>query len=97
PMQSGISYIVRPFIEPSNLALRVTFISSGSVQLFVGPASSLRREQIYVRSSTRATSDGCDLAKKLLGRFSSLSRTKVPPATISLHRRLYSPSEPSHQ
>ena len=38
----------------------VSRISSGSRQLFVGPASSSRSEQMNVRSSTRATSLGSD-------------------------------------
>src|SRR6476661_3145982 len=37
PMQNGTTYIVRPFIEPSNLSLRMTFISEGAIQLLVGP------------------------------------------------------------
>src|SRR5690606_25176626 len=90
PMQNGITYIVRPFIEPSNFGRSVAFISDGSIQLFVGPASPLAREQMYVRSSTRATSDGCERAKKLFGRFSGLSRMKVPLSTISLQSLSYS-------
>ena len=58
----------------------VAFISSGSIQLLVGPASS-RGEQMNVRSSTRATSSGSDAAQNELGFFSSSSRTKVPAST----------------
>jgi hypothetical protein len=54
------------------------FILRGSSQLLVGPASSSRSEQMKVRSSTRATSLGWERARKLLGRFSGFSRTKVP-------------------
>jgi len=36
----------------------VALSSSGSLQLFVGPASSRVGEAMKVRSSTRATSDG---------------------------------------
>ena len=36
------------------------FISSGSTQLLVGPASSGLRQQMNVRSSTRATSAGSE-------------------------------------
>ena len=46
------------------------FISAGSIQLFVGPASSLVLEQMNVRSSTRATSLGSERARKLFGRSS---------------------------
>src|SRR5438270_7449659 len=73
PIQNGTIYIVRPRIEPSNLAVSVFFISAGSVQLLVGPASPLSREQIYVRSSTRATSEGCERARNEFGRLTSLS------------------------
>ena len=62
-MQNGITYIVRPCIQPSNNLPKVFLISEGSAQLFVGPASSFFSLQINVRSSTRATSDGSDQAK----------------------------------
>ena len=61
-MQNGTTYIVRPRIEPSNSGLRVARISSGAIQLLVGPASSSFSEQMKVRSSTRATSEGSLLA-----------------------------------
>ncbi|CNW35055.1 Uncharacterised protein [Mycobacterium tuberculosis] len=38
-------------------------ISPGSIQLLVGPASISFAEQMYVRDSTRATSDGSDNAR----------------------------------
>jgi hypothetical protein len=62
PMQNGTTYIVRPAMLPSNNPLRVPRISAGAVQLLVGPASSSCSEQMKVRLSTRATSDGSDLA-----------------------------------
>ena len=40
PMLKGITYIVRPLMQPAKSFLRVFFISTGSTQLFVGPASS---------------------------------------------------------
>src|SRR5438045_888151 len=40
PIAKGITYIVRPFIQPLNMAVIFCFISAGSAQLFVGPASS---------------------------------------------------------
>src|SRR5436189_6263033 len=46
PMLNGITYIVRPRMQPSNNLRRRGFISFGSTQLFVGPASSFHRLQI---------------------------------------------------
>jgi hypothetical protein len=37
---------VRPFIEPLKSPVSVAFISAGSAQLLVGPASSFRAEQM---------------------------------------------------
>jgi hypothetical protein len=62
-MENGTTYIVRPRIEPRNSSPRVSRISPGSRQLFVGPASSSRSEQMKVRSSTRATSPGSERAR----------------------------------
>jgi hypothetical protein len=58
PMQNGRTYIVRPRMQPRYSSVITAFISAGSIQLFVGPASCSRTEQMKVRSSTRATSDG---------------------------------------
>src|SRR5689334_25409815 len=96
-MLKGTTYIVRPRIEPLNKPSSVERISFGSTQLLVGPASSFDDEQMKVRSSTRATSDGSDQARYELGRSFSFSLRKVPAATSSAHRRSYSASEPSHQ
>src|SRR5438552_14738761 len=52
PMEYGITYIVRPVMLPAYFSRRVAFISAGSDQLLVGPASSLDSEQMNVRSST---------------------------------------------
>jgi hypothetical protein len=54
---------VRPFIDPRKRGSRVSRIFCGSSQLLVGPASSSFSEQMYVRSSTRATSEGSDHAR----------------------------------
>src|SRR5260370_840094 len=97
PMLKGTTYIVRPRMQPSNRPLSVSFISLGCTQLLVGPASVLLKEQIKVRSSTRATSPGSERVRKLLGRFSALSRINVPDSTICAHRRSYSSCDPSHQ
>ncbi len=97
PMLNGMTYIVRPRMQPSNFGLRRAFILSGAIQLLVGPASSWSTEQMNVRSSTRATSLGWLRARKQPGRFSWLSLINVPLATISSHSRRYSSSEPLHQ
>jgi hypothetical protein len=95
-MLKGITYIVRPRMEPVNRPRRVSIISPGSAQLLVGPAALGLREQIKVRSSTRATSLGSERHRKLSGRFSSFRRINVPASTSCWHRRSYSSWEPSH-
>ncbi len=67
PIENGMTYIVRPRIEPRKRSVSVARISSGSCQLLVGPASTASREQMKVRSSTRATSLGSERARKLFG------------------------------
>lgn len=68
PMQNGTTYIVRPRIDPLNSPpspfwpVKTARISAGAFQWFVGPASASRSEQMKVRSSTRATSEGSDAA-----------------------------------
>src|SRR2546426_404279 len=63
PMEKGTTYIVRPRIDPRNRSRSVDFISAGSRQLLVGPASISFSEQMKVRSSTLATSAGSDVAQ----------------------------------
>ena len=58
PMQKGITYMVRPFMQPLKRPFSLAFISTGSAQWLVGPASSSFSLQMNVRSSTRATSEG---------------------------------------
>ena len=60
PMQYGMTYMVRPRIEPRNRSVSSAFMSPGSIQLLVGPQSSGLCEQMKVRSSTRATSEGSE-------------------------------------
>jgi hypothetical protein len=60
PMLNGITYMVRPRMQPSKICANVSRISPGAIQLLVGPASCSRSEQMNVRSSTRATSPGSD-------------------------------------
>ena len=40
PMEKGITYIVRPFMQPVYRPVIVSLSSSGATQLLVGPASS---------------------------------------------------------
>ena len=97
PMENGITYIVRPRMQPSNRRSSVRRISRGAIQLFVGPASSLSWLQMNVRSSMRATSLGCDRARCEFGRSFSFRRMNVPALSNSAHKRSYSAREPSHQ
>jgi hypothetical protein len=57
------------------------FISSGAIQLFVGPASDSSRLQMNVRSSTRATSVGSEAHQNELGFLAGSRRTRVPTST----------------
>ncbi|CAM5400572.1 hypothetical protein STENM327S_07291 [Streptomyces tendae] len=67
-MQKGTTYMVRPRMEPRNSPpwplspVKISRISAGSFQWLVGPASSSLAEQMKVRSSTRATSEGSEAA-----------------------------------
>ena len=96
PMQNGTTYMIRPRMHPSKISANVSRISSGAIQLLVGPASCSRSEQMNVRSSTRATSPGSDRHQKLFGRSRGLSRVNVPFSTSRLVSRSHSSSEPSH-
>ena len=93
PMEKGTTYMVLPRMLPENKMLNFLFISTGFIQLLVGPASCFEVLQMKVRSSTRATSRGSDRARKLLGRLGR--GIKVPEATICPQRRSYSAWEPS--
>ncbi|MNT34681.1 hypothetical protein D3C72_1706750 [compost metagenome] len=84
-------------MQPSKRPFSVWRISAGAVQLLVGPASACFSEQMKVRSSTRATSEGSDSARKEFLRLAGFSRFIVPAATICSHRRSYSSCDPSHQ
>jgi len=63
PIENGTTYRVRPRIAPENSPVSLARISSGSDQLFVGPASTSRAEQMNVRASTRAVSRGSERAR----------------------------------
>ena len=67
PMQNGMTYMVRPRMHPRYSSVITAFISAGSHQLLVTPASDSSNEQMKVRSSTRATSSGSDAAQKEFG------------------------------
>src|SRR5437588_8040497 len=95
PMQNGTTYIVRPRIQPRYRSVRVDRISAGSIQLLVGPASISRSEQMNVRDSTRATSDGSDSARKEFGYLFAFSRLNVPASTSWSVSRFHSSSDPS--
>src|SRR5947207_1788143 len=97
PMQNGTTYMTRPRMQPSKISAKVLRISSGAIQLLVGPASCSRSEQMNVRSSTRATSLGSEAHQKLFGRSSGFSLVKVPLSTSRLVSRSHSACEPSHQ
>ena len=96
PMQNGTTYMVRPAMHPAKISAKVWRISSGAIQLFVGPASASRSEQMNVRSSTRATSPGSDRHQKLFGRSLGFSRVKVPFSTSRSVSRSHSACDPSH-
>src|ERR1700678_164023 len=90
-------YMVRPTMEPVKSPVSFCFIFAGSSQLLVGPASSLLREQMKVRSSTRATSAGSDRTRTLFGRFAGSRGIAVPVRVINRRIAWYSSGEPSHQ
>src|SRR5579862_2831364 len=96
-MLNARTYMVRPFIELRNKPRSLRRISYGFSQLLVGPALSFDREQIKVRSSTRATSLGSERARKQPGHNSSFSLVNEPLATISRQSLSYSACEPSTQ
>ncbi len=93
-MQNGTTYMVRPRMAPRNCSVMMIFMSTGSIQLLVGPASARSREQMNVRSSTRATSAGSEAHQKEFG--FAVSRTSVPASTNRVVSRSHSPCEPSH-
>src|SRR3954462_10758749 len=84
-------------MEPRKSSVSTSRISSGSRQLFVGPASSSDAEQMNVRSSTRATSPGSERARYEFGRLASESFSNVPASTSCWQSWSYSSAEPSHQ
>src|SRR2546430_15993418 len=97
PIQNGMTYMVRPLMLPRYRSVMTRFISAGAIQLLVGPASASSTEQMNVRSSTRATSDGSVFAQNEFGLISGFSGTRAPLSTSSPVNRSHSAGEPSHQ
>ncbi len=91
-----MTYMVRPSMQPWKMRIIFCFISRAGAQLLVGPASSMSVVQMKVRSSTRATSLGCERARKQSGLSVSFSRVKVPCLTSRSHMYWYSSADPSH-
>src|ERR1700712_5153873 len=81
PMQNGMTYIVRPRMHPRYSSVMTDFISAGSIQLLVGPASASSTEQMKVRSSTRATSRGSEAHQNEFG-FASRRRKGREPLPL---------------
>ena len=96
-MQYGITYSVRPFMQPLKSSRILAWPSAGAIQWLFGPASSRSVVQTKVRCSTRATSDGCERARKQLGKVSGFSFCSSPLADSWSISDRYSASEPSHQ
>ncbi len=62
-MQNGTTHMVRPRMLPRYRSVISDRISAGAIQLLVGAGVDSRSEQMNVRDSTRATSDGSDSAR----------------------------------
>ena len=97
PMQYGITYSVRPRMQPANSASIFACASAGAIQWLLGPASSCCGVQTKVRCSTRATSLGLERCSQLWGWVSGFNGSRVPSASICWVSRAFSASLPSHQ
>ena len=98
PIENGMTYIVRPRIAPVYSSLSWRRISAGSRQLFVGPASASRSEQMNVRSSTLRDVGRigvCPEAVRPLLRVEGGERAGGDEVGAELSA--YSSSDPSHQ
>src|SRR5260370_31620418 len=89
--------IVRPRIAPLSSSRSFAYVSVGSAQLFVGPASSFVGVQTKVNCSTRATSFGLDRCRYERRNFFSFSSIRTFCLSDSAIRNSLSRSEPSHQ
>src|SRR5947209_15078325 len=89
--------MVRPPIAPFSSPYNFEYVSAGSDQLFVGPASSLVGVQMNVTFSTRATSFGLERCRYERGTFFSFSLIRTFWLSDSAIKNSCSRSEPSHQ
>src|SRR5262249_45669281 len=89
--------IVRPRIAPLSSARSFPYVSRGSAQLLVGPASFFVGVQTKVNCSTRATSFGFDRCRYERGTLFSFSSIRTFCFIDSAIRNLFSRCEPSHQ
>src|SRR5438132_6425909 len=89
--------MVRPRIAPFSSPCNFEYVSAGSDQLLVGPASSLVGVQMNVNCSTRATSFELDRCKYERGTFFSFSLINTFCFNDSAIRNSFSRSDPSHQ
>src|SRR5947208_13783101 len=89
--------IVRPPIAPFNRPRSFVYVSPGSDQLLVGPASFFVGVQTNVNCSTRATSFGSERCKYECGTFFWFSLIRTFCLSDSAIRNSFSRSKPSHQ
>src|SRR5436309_15784325 len=89
--------MVRPRIAPFSSPCNFEYVSAGSDQLLVGPASSFVGVQMNVNCSTRATSFGFERCKYECGSFVSFNFNKTFCFNDSETRNSFSAFEPSHQ
>src|SRR5207248_10915787 len=82
---------------PFNRPRSFVYVSPGSDQLLVGPASSFVGVQTNVNCSTRATSFGFERYKYECGTFSWFSSIKIFCLSDSAFRNSFYRSEPSHE
>src|SRR3989442_8241006 len=88
---------VRPRIAPLNRPQSFAYVSFGSDQLLVGPASSFVGVQTKVNCSTLATSFGFERCKYERGTFFWFKSISTFCLSDSSIRNSFSRSEPSHQ
>src|SRR4051794_14076542 len=89
--------MVRPRIAPLSNSRSFPYVSAGSDQLLVGPASCFVGVQTKVNCSTRATSFGLDRCRYDRGTVFSFRSIRTFWLTDSAIKNSCSRSEPSHQ